>query len=59
MVVNGPNGHWPLLTAESEHTQLALWDSIDEAHDAIVDRSAVKAFGAEIYQLGVCEEEVW
>jgi hypothetical protein len=59
VIMNGPNGPRPMVTEESEYTMLALWDDPEEARKAVRDHIAVKAFGAEIFELGTAEREVW
>ena len=47
------------MTADDDGQFLALWKSAEEARLAVRDHMAVKAFGAEIFELGTAEFEVW
>lgn len=57
MIMNGPGSPRPMTTDEGQ--LLALWDDPEEARKDVRDHIAVKAFGAEIFELGTAEWEVW
>jgi hypothetical protein len=53
-VIHGPN--YPRVMMEDED-RIALWDTAEDAREAIQGHAAVRAFGAEIFELGTAKDE--
>lgn len=57
VILLGPNGPRP-MTADEHGQFLALWHTAQEAREAVKDHMAVRAFGAEIFELGSSDEVI-
>lgn len=57
IILRGPGGPRP-MTGDEDGQFLALFHTPEEARETVKNHAAVRAFGAEIFELDTAEEEI-